>query len=262
MDLDRAMTFVLVLVRVASIMAFLPIIGEGNVPQAVKALASVVISLVLMPVAGAAQSLHGWDAAQSLHGWDAAQFFLYVGAEVLFGVLIGTASLLTFRALGTAGEMVGQQMGMALEFVADPLTGEETSPVSTFCEVVGVMVFFAVGGHLWMIQAIHDSLVQWPLGAFVAPDFAERVTLSAAARSMEMAFQIAAPMLLLSFLVSLTMAVMARLVPEMNILIVGFPLKVSVGLIGLVVFLPLLVQCCGDVARAMAALVGNVSAGG
>jgi flagellar biosynthetic protein FliR len=251
--MDRIMAFVLVLVRVASIFTFLPIVGEGYAPQVVKALAAMVVSLVLLPVTA---------VTLPVNAWDPVQFFLYVGAEALFGALMGVCALFVFKALNMAGDLIGQQMGMALDFVADPITGEETSPVSTFCEVVGVMVFFCVGGHLWMLQALHDSFVQWPLGAFLSPEFIRHMTVTAAAQSLVMAFQLASPLLLLTFLVSLAMAVMARLVPEMNILIVGFPMKVGVGLIGLVVFIPVLVRYCGNLSRVMVEFMNGVAAGG
>ena len=252
MSVEKLMAFVLVLVRVASVLAFLPLVGQETAPQVIKALAAVAISLVLLPVGG---------AEVAVRGWQAEHFLMYVGAEVLFGVLMGVGALLIYKALGTAGEMIGQQMGMALDFVTDPITGDEGSPVSTFCEVVGAMTFFAVGGHLCMIQALHDSFIQWPLGAFVAPDFVRHITLTAATQSMVMAFQLAAPLLLLSFLVSLTMAVMARLVPEMNVLIVGFPMKVSVGLVGLVLFVPFLVRYAADLSRVMVEFMTRVAGG-
>jgi flagellar biosynthetic protein FliR len=253
MSIDTLMAFVLVLVRVVGIFAFLPIVGEGYAPQVVKALAAMAISLVLLPVTA---------VTLPVNAWDPLQFFLYVGAEALFGALMGLCALFIFKALAMAGELVGQQMGMALDFVTDPITGEDTSPVSTFCEVMGAMVFFCVGGHLWMIQTLHDSLVQWPLGAFLSPEFIQHMTVTAAVQGLTMAFQLAAPLLLLTFLVSLAMAVMARLVPEMNILIVGFPVKVGVGLIGLAVFVPALVQYCGDVSRVMVEFMNGVAAGG
>lgn len=253
MTVERLMAFVLVLVRVASVFAFLPIWGQGVAPQVIKALAAMVVSLVLLPVSG---------AALSVGAWDPAQFLLYAGAEVLFGALMGIGALFIFEALTTAGEIVGQQMGMALDFVADPISGNEVSPVATFCQVVGVIVFFSVGGHLWMLQALHDSLVQWPVGSFVSADFIEKMSVTAAAQSFTMAFQLASPLLLLTFMVSLMMAVMARLVPEMNVLIVGFPLKVGVGLVGLAVFVPLLVQYSADLSRIVVQFMSGVAAGG
>lgn len=253
MDLDRAMAFVLVLVRVGSAFTFLPFLGEGAVPVVIKVLASVVVALVITPLGGVAAPVLAW---QPLH------LLLYVAAEMLFGALMGISALLVFKAMRSAGEMVGQQMGMALAFVADPLSGVESSVVGNFCEVVGVLVFFALNGHHWMLRALHQSFVQWPLGAFLAPEFFKTVAVTAVVQSLSMAFQLAAPLLLLGMTVSLVMAVMARLVPEINVLIVGFPLRIGVGLVGLTLFVPVLVNYGGEVARVMARFMAGVAGGG
>ena len=252
MGLDELMTFVLVLVRVGCIFAFLPILGQGNAPRLVKALVVVAVSTVLLPVVG---------ASASVSAWDPVHFVLFGMAEVLFGCLMGLSANLVFKALRIAGEMVGQQMGMALAHVADPVTGGDSTLVGTFCELVGLLVFLSVGGHLWMLQALHDSFTQWPLGAFLAPDFVRRVTVSAATHSFVMAFQLASPLLLLTFMVSLTMAIMARLVPEMNILIVGFPVRIGVGLVGLTLFVPLLVRYSSEVSRMVVTFISGVAGG-
>jgi flagellar biosynthesis protein FliR len=90
MLIDRLMAFVLVLVRVAGVFAFLPIMGEGYAPQVVKALAAVVVSIVLVPVMA---------LTLPVNAWDPVQFFLYVGAEALFGALMGVCALFIFKAL-------------------------------------------------------------------------------------------------------------------------------------------------------------------
>ena len=77
-----------------------------------------------------------------------------------------------------------------------------------------------------------------------------------------MAFQLAAPLLLLGFTVSLVMAIMARLVPEVNVLIVGFSLRIGVGFLGLTLFVPVLVNYAGEVARMMGRFMAGVVGGG
>ena len=251
-EVDQLLGFVLVLVRVASVVAFLPIIREGAVPRAVKALLALSVALVLFPLV---------RVPADVAAWRPVQLGLYAAAEVLFGVLTGVSALMIFRSIRAAGEMVGQQMGMALAFVADPTSGIKSSVPGQFCEMVGLLVFFAVGAHLWMFRALHESFMLWPLGQFLSADFLRRVSVAAAVHSLVMAFQIAAPLLLLTFLVSLVMALMARLVPEVNVLILGFPLRVGVGLVGLALFVPLLARCCAEVSRMTVTFMTGVAGG-
>jgi len=246
------MAFTLVLVRVASVLAFLPFLGERIAPMAIKALAAVVVAMALFPAVRV-------EAAPG--GWGPEQFVMFVGAEVLFGALIGTCGLMIFKAIRTAGELIGRQMGMALAAMADPIEGVRTTLIGNLFDVVGVLVFFSVGAHRWMLSAMRDSFDQWPLGAYLAPGFIRRLSVASVSRSFAMAFQLAAPLLLLTFLVSLLMAVMARLVPEMNILLVGFAVRIGVGLIGLALFVPLLVRYCAS-ASAVVVRVISAAAGG
>jgi flagellar biosynthetic protein FliR len=168
---------------------------------------------------------------------------------------------LVFKALWTAGGIVGQQMGMALASVADPVSGVESNLVARLCDIVGVLVFLSVDGHHWMLLALRDSLVQWPLGEFLSAEFFKRITVAAVVANAHMAFQLAAPLLLVAFTVSLLMAVMARLVPEVNVLIIGFPLRIGAGLVGLALFMPVIVRCGVDVSRTMGEIAGAVAGG-
>ena len=253
MAIDSAMAFVLVLMRVASIMAFLPFLGQGIAPQAIKAMASLAISMALFPIA----AVH-----LPVNGWEPTQYFLFMGAEVLFGALIGLSAAFLFGGIQMAGELLGSQMGMSLAEAADPMGEEEATPIGTFCQVVGILVFFTLNGHHMMLGAMRDSFAHWPLGTFLSPEFFRQVSVDAAAQGMLTALQLAAPLLVLMFLVSLIMALMARLVSEVNVLIIGFPLRVGVGLIGLAFFVPVLVAFCGQVVREMGQCMNLVAGGG
>jgi flagellar biosynthetic protein FliR len=252
MEMEGLMTFVFVLVRVASVLAFLPFLGNGPVPMGAKALGAVAISLVLLPL-GCVDT--------PVLGWGPIQFLSLVAAEVLFGSLMGLSALLVFKALWTAGGMIGQQMGMALASVADPISGVESNLVAQLCDVVGVLVFFSVDGHHWMLLALRDSFAQWPLGEFLSAEFFKRITVAAVVTNVGMAFRLAAPLLLVAFTVSLLMAVMARLVPEVNVLIIGFPLRIGAGLVGLALFMPVIVRCGVDISRTMGEVASAVAAG-
>ncbi|MFO7956043.1 MAG: flagellar biosynthetic protein FliR [Candidatus Brocadiia bacterium] len=252
MTVEQLKLFLLVFVRVGFIFIFLPFLGEGKAPRALKGLIVLALSLAIFP-AGRTYLPAG--------SWQPLRFFMYAGAEALLGALMGVTSRIVFSSIRIAGELIGRQMGMGLARIADPITGVEATPIGNFCELLGVLVFFAIDGHHWMLLALRRSFDQWPLGAFLAPDFIKEVSVTAASHAFLVALQLAAPLILLTFLISLIMAVMARLMPEVNVLILGFPLRIGAGLIGLALFVPLLVQCSGDVSRAMLRFMTGVAAG-
>ncbi len=252
MGLEQLKLFLLVFMRVGSIFIFLPFLGEGRAPRALKALIVLALSVAVFP---AGQLLMPPGT------WQPVRLVMYAGAEALLGALMGVAARIVFSSIRMAGELIGQQMGMSLAHVADPITGVDATPIGNFCELMGVLVFFAIEGHIWMLMALRESFGHWPLGAFLAPDFVKEICVTTASHAFLVALQLAAPLLLLTFIISLVMAVMARLLPEVNVLILGFPLKIGVGLVGLALFVPLLVQSSGDVSRAMLRVLTGVAAG-
>jgi flagellar biosynthetic protein FliR len=247
------MAFLLVLARIGGIFAFMPFLGDGGVPAVVKGLLVLIVSLAIFPVTGVHAPAH---IAEPL------PFFLYLTAEVLFGAFMGFSALIIFKVLRTGGEMIATQMGMDIVFAADPAGDEDSTIFGTMCEMVGVIMFFAVNAHHVMIKAVCDSFATWPLGAFLSPEFLRNISVDAVTRHFAMAFQLAAPIMLLSFFVNVLMAISARLVPEMDILILSFPIRVGVALVGLLMFAPLLVHYSGGVSRMMMWFVTRTAAGG
>jgi len=241
MPIADAMRFVLVLVRVGTMLTFVPFFGGKVVPGVVKTLTAVALSFVLFPFAEEVPAIRHWE--------EPLRMCLLVAGEVVFGAVMGFSARLIFKAMRSAGELMGHQMGMALARASDPVTGVGTTVVANFCDALGVLVFFTVGGHRLFIAAIHKSLQEWPLGQMLSADFIREITVTAAARSFTLAFEFAAPLVVAMFSVALIMAVLARVVPEINVLIVGFPLRVGGGLVGLTLLLPFLVQSAAGLCR-------------
>ena len=253
MDLDGLIGFVLVLVRVASILAFLPFLGEHAVPALVKVLLSLAVALVVWPASGVSVS-----AQQA----SPLSFTLWVLAEALYGVLLGFTARALFLVLQSGGEFMGRQMGLVLAEAAAPLDDSEAETLGTMCEVIGVLVFFLLGGHHVMLWTVRESFAQWRVGAFLSPDFIKSLSLGAAAQHLVMAFQLAAPLVVLAFLSSLVLAVLERLVPEMNVLMLAFPLRIGLALGALALLTPLIVQYAAALSRGMVRAMAEAAAGG
>lgn len=241
--IDYAMRFLLVVIRAVGMLAFMPTLGDGFAPRMVKALAAISIAVVLFPFAQYADIVVG--------PWTVGAVARLIASETAFAMAVGLAARMIFRAIRDAGEMIGHQMGLALSITSDPLSGVETTVVANICEAIMVLLFFAIGAHRWLIAAIYESTMAWPVGS--SPDFSAMgpFALSAAARGLALAFQLASPIIALMFMIGLLMALMARLVPEIHILIVGFPMKVGLGMVGLLFFMPLLGRYGREVANTM-----------
>ncbi len=225
------LAFVMVLVRVSAMVAFFPLPLGRLVPAVMKILLSLMVTLVVFPCVA---PLVRVDARPVV-------FFLDVLSEVSFGAFVGFCVHVLVSAVASAGELAGWQMGLAFARIVDPESGGDQTVIATFAGLVGGMAFFGAGAHIWMLQAIASSFRRWPVGAFMA----EQPLGAALGRLMGEGFllmlQLAAPILFLMFVVTVVLGVMARLAPEVNVLLISFPLRIGVGLVGLLLFVPWLV---------------------
>jgi flagellar biosynthetic protein FliR len=253
MGLGDLMRFVLVLVRVGGVMVFLPVLGNRTTPVYAKIGFVVALSVVLFPVVRP-----DLPAVE----WRPVPLLMVCLAEMLLGMLAGMTASIIFSSVRISGEMVGRQTGMALAVSADPLGGVRVTVVGNFCHAVAILTFLSINGHHHMLQALHESFRLWPLGTFLSADLALRASVASAVHCFRIAFQLAAPLLVVTFVLSLVMALMARLAKEMNVMIFGFALRLLVGLLGLTLFTPVLVHYAGEVTRLAASFVAGVLQGG
>src|SRR5690606_8327824 len=159
-----------------------------------------------------------------------------------------------FVSLHMGSHLLGVQMGFGLGAVYDPVTGTQFGALDQFYTVLATLVFFTVNGHHVVIQALAETIYAVPLGtwnplALTAAGIASLVT-----GLLVTAVRVAMPVLAALFLTDIGMGFVARTVPQANVLLVGMPLKLGVGLIVLIAALP-------ATATLMPMVLGNQLAG-
>lgn len=148
--------------------------------------------------------------------------------EVALGTIFGFLSSLAFYAASGIGFLVDNQRGMAMAQGADPLSGEETSPLGSLAQQTLVMVFIATGGLALFFQALLTTYAFWSPFSFW-PDWSatplKDLLLAHFGWYMATMFALAAPMLLVCFLVDLGMGLMNRFAPQLNVFFLAMPVK-------------------------------------
>jgi flagellar biosynthetic protein FliR len=174
--------------------------------------------------------------------------------ELLTGVIVGFGFSLLFTGLQAAGELVGLQVGFALANMYDSNTERQVGVLGEFELLLGLLTFFAIDGHLLMLRAFFDSYKVVPLAGlqFTANGLDAIIRLSGA--MFIIAIKVAAPVMAAIFLTEVALGIAARTVPQMNVFIVGFPLKIGVGLFMFASALPLFSSVFGK-------LLGQVNSG-
>ena len=168
--------------------------------------------------------------------------------EILCGAALGMAAALVFNAIEQGGVLIGRQMGFAMASILDPSTGQQTQPFGVYLEVVFTMLFLGAGGHHLLLQLIGRSYQVLPPGGEIDFGVLASGVLTAGSTMLVFALKLAAPVLAGFLILAVVLGVLARVLPEMNILMTSLPLRVLVGLMLAAAMVPLLQSFTEDLA--------------
>ena len=214
------MSFLLTLMRVSLVLFLMPFFGGDYLPATVKGALCLVLTMTIWP------QLSFPGELMPAHPLGIGLMLL---SELILGLMLGLCVYFIFAGVQTGGEIMGFQMGFTMMTLADPTSGAQVSISSHILHMVTLVVFLAMDGHLFLIRALADSFTYIPPGGLrvTTPLAGDIITLSATMFSL--AVKIAAPVIAALFMVELTLALMGRAAPQMNLLTLGFPAKITVG---------------------------------
>ncbi|WP_334134683.1 flagellar biosynthetic protein FliR [Tepidimonas sp.] len=232
--------------RILGVFSAAPLLSARSVPLRTRIGLAFVMAVCIQPALPAAVTLP-LNSPQALGA---------VVQQLAIGLSIGLAARIVFAAIEMAGEIVGLQMGLNFAGFFDPSTGAQASTVGRFYGNATMLLFVAMNGHLMLLQAVAASFVAFPVGDGSW----------AALRSMRLhelgslifayGLGIALPLIALLLFVNVVMGIISRIAPQMNVFAIGFPLTLSVGLVGIAVMLPMLAEPVQQLMQRLAALYG------
>lgn len=231
---DTLALLVLLLARVGGFLAVAPVFDNQALPASVKVLLSLMLTLLLFPVVDIPAP------ARLL-----PDGLLLVVGQVVTGIALAFALRIVFAGASLAGYLVGQQMGLGFAALQDPQNGAQIPLTSRLYMVALTLSFLALDGHLLMIGALADSYRWLPLGEG-GPQGLVAATLEFTGHLFSLATAIALPAVAALLMVNLSFGVLTRAAPQMNILVVGFPVTLLLGLLLLLVTLPGGIQRLND----------------
>jgi flagellar biosynthetic protein FliR len=214
------LSFLMTLMRVSLVLFLMPFYGGEYIPAQVKAALSIVLTMALWPQV----SFPGALAPASAGG-----IVIMLLGELVLGLILGLSVYFIFAAIQTGGQIIGFQMGFTMATLADPSSGEQISISSHLMYTVALIIFLALDGHLHMIRGLADSFALIPPGGLRITESLTTGVLELSAGMFSLAIKIAAPVIAALFMAELTLALMGRAAPQMNLLTMGFPIKIAVG---------------------------------
>ena len=217
--------FVLVLVRVAAMMLFAPVLGSSRIPRRVKALLAVTLAMGLASGVTAPPAIPEslWELTAGIAG------------EIVFGLAMGTVMSMSFIAAQWAGEIVGQQMGLSMAEVFDPQYGAQGSLVGDLYYMLATVTFLSIGGHHAMIRGVGESFRHLPLLSVGMNADLFDLLIGLVQTAAEIAFRLAAPVLVTMLVVDLALGLIGKAMPQFNVMAVGMSMRSVVGLLIVIV---------------------------
>lgn len=234
--------FFLIVLRISAIFTVSPVFGRRNIPNIAKIGLSILISYIIIGV---------YPLSDNLSYNNLVQYVIMCIKEISVGLIMGLITTVFFSTVHTAGQMIDMQIGYSIANMFDSNSSAQVPLIGGFLQVVLMLCFFIADGHILLINLISDTFRLIPVGGAVirpqvALTFAEIFVMS-----FGIAIRIAIPVLGASLFTEALLGILMRAVPQMNFFVVGFPIKIGLGLLMLILFVPVFVNLSNSIFETM-----------
>jgi len=220
---NNVILFFLLFARISGLFAFFPFFSHANIPISLKTAITMFMVIFLYPL------------VPPLKAEVTLMFLaLAVTSELLIGFIAGLFLSIVFAMLQLAGMQISFVMGFTMANVIDPQTSTSIPLMSQFLSLIGLMIILAFNGHHQMLLFISDSLQLLPLGTFYPQTNIVTYLAQAITGMFVYGFILSFPVLAFSLLLDVVFGMLMKTMPQFNLLVVGFPIKITVSFVVLV----------------------------
>ncbi|MBE3606139.1 flagellar type III secretion system protein FliR [Campylobacter sp. RM13119] len=232
---DRVITFMLLFARLSGLIVFFPFYSHNQIPLTAKTVFAMLLTIVLFPMS---------------HVYDHAINFLVLDilSELMLGLCAGVLLNIVFGMLHMAGEQISMVMGFSMATVLDPQTGINSAVIANILNFMALMTFLFFDGHHLILQFYASSLAQIPLGDFYPRAQIAHYMIKIFSELFMFGFILAFPIIALSLLSDVIFGMLMKTMPQFNLLVVGYPIKVTIGFVVLIAILAGVMKVISDIA--------------
>lgn len=225
--LSQYQIIILVLVRVSGLFIISPIFSRINIPNTYKIGFSFLLSLIISNVVEGPPEMM-------------TDLVLIVECikELLVGFMIGFISYLFFSVFFIVGQVIDVQIGFGIVSVLDPQSNIQIPITGNFYQIIATLMFLVVDGHHFLIDALVKSYDYVPIGQLALSTGMVSQFISIIGKLFILGFKIGSPVIVTILLVDVLLGILAKTMPQMNVFVVGMPLKIVVGLGLIIITLP------------------------
>ncbi|MEP6571530.1 MAG: flagellar biosynthetic protein FliR [Gemmatimonadota bacterium] len=242
--------FALVSARVSGVLMIAPLWSMTSVPRTIRAAIAVVITIMLLPGA------HPVHLPEEVYGMP-----ILLGSELILGLAIGLTASVLMQGFALAGEVASLQMGLSLGNALTPMPEVPVSGIGELKSYFALAIYVGMSGHLMLISGLGESLVTIPPGGALNLADGGHFALALGGTVFSTGVRAAAPVMVALFLANVALAVVSKAVPQLNVMMVAFPITISVGLMVLAASLPFVGSLlAGAVSGLPGAVTGTIHA--
>lgn len=227
--------FLLIFSRIFALVETAPLLSSRAIPQTAKIGFSFFIAIAVFP----------WmlNEGYSIPA-NTGDYFLLVIGEVFLGLTMGFFLQIIFAAFQVAGQLFSLQMGFGASQVFDPLAQIQIPLMGQFLNIMAMFIFLTVSGFqkLFLIGIFRSFKAVKAIDLVSGRDYLFSIFIKSLGRLFETALTISFPILGTLLLVSITMGLLAKAAPQMNLLMMGFPVAIGTAYLVLILVMPLLVS--------------------
>lgn len=222
-------TLMLVFVRVFAMLSLMPVFSAQQTPVRLRLGIGLALGFIV------------WHTVPTMPAIDSMlSLTVAVLAQVFVGVVFGFIAFLVFMGIQFAGEIVDTQMGFSAVNIYNPVTSQNVTLIAEFEVALATLLYLSGDGHHLIIAGLAGSFNLVPLPYVDVQNSLAQDMVGFFSQALLLVFKVAAPVAMALFVTNVALALMTRVAPQMNIFAVGFPIQITVGLLGLIVCVPLL----------------------
>lgn len=223
--------FLLIFCRIFFALIFLPIMTETQLPVMARVGLGFILSIIVYSVN---------EPISIVYNPTVIGFGLLAAKEMIFGLILSYIVSIFFNLYHYVGFLLGIQGGLSMSILFDPSTSQQVSAIGKFYTLGFSTIFIVSGGYHWFIKSLVDTFTYIPIGtAIFNPNMIGSVA-NTVAVFFEVGFKLASPVLAVIFIIDCSLGIFARTVPQMNMFVIGIPLKIIILLFMLIIIMPLI----------------------
>ncbi len=227
---QNVIIFMLLFARMSGLIAFFPFFSHNSIPLIIKTTLALFLTMFLFPLAKLENNILD------------SFFILFILSEILFGMIAGLILQMVFAILQMAGEQVSFTMGFSMASIMDPTTGANTPVISQVLNLLALLCFLVFDGHHLIILFIANSLEYINLGGFFPHENLILYLNKSMVNIFVLGFSMAFPILAISLLSDVIFGMLMKTMPQFNLLVVGYPIKIFLSFAVLIAILLIMMQ--------------------